>query len=505
LPQVVVVGAGSAGAVVAARLSEDPATDVLLLEAGPDYPTADEMPAEIRSAWRFSAEHDWGYHDFAPVAQAAAGPGFGSAAGEALPVPAGRVVGGSSAVNGTNALRPHPSDFDHWVGLGNDQWSWEAVLPYFRRAEDDPPGGAWHGEGGPVPIRRFAGEQLRPVMRAFVDVCTRAGHRLLDDLNAPGAVGVGSLPLNQLDGVRQSSAVAYLGPARGRANFELRADAAVDRVLVVDGRAVAVVLAGTAERIEADMVVLCAGAIGSPAILQRSGIGPAASLDAAGVRQIHRLDGVGRNLREHPMSYPTWAADPGVAGPDVPPLQVLLACGASGVPGGAQVDLNIVPLAVRPDEISVAVPLVRPYSVGSVAVASADPEAGPRICLNLYGHIDDLRRSVSGIRIARSLVAIPALGGHFGDELWPGADVATDGELARALRAAPAAGAHMSGTCSMGPCGAHWAVVDQGGAVHGIDGLHVVDASIMPMVPSAPPNMTVIMVAERCSELLSAR
>src|SRR4051794_24785106 len=299
MPSVIVVGWGWAGGVLAARLSEDPAISVLVLEAGPHYPTVEEMPDDIRLAWRFGGmDHDWGY-SAAGVVVETEGSGFGIERG-GVPVPRGKVVGGSSAVNGSNALRAYPSDFDRWVGLGNDLWSWDQVLPYFRRMENDPMGGEYHGSDGPMPIRRFTGENLRPVMHAFIDACVQAGHPRVEDLSTPGAIGAGSVPVNQVDGVRQSTAVAYLIPAMDRPNLELRAGASVDRVEFAGGRARAVVLT-SGERLEADLIVLAAGAVGSPIILQRSGVGPTEVLERHGIPVVHALPGVGRNLRDHPM------------------------------------------------------------------------------------------------------------------------------------------------------------------------------------------------------------
>jgi choline dehydrogenase len=317
-------------------------------------------------------------------------------------------------------------------------------------------------------------------------------------------VGVGPLPVNIVDGVRQSTAIAYLQPARERPNLEIRADVTVDRVELRDGRARAVILADR-ERLAADQVVVAAGAIGSPAILQRSGIGPADQLARLGVRPVCALEGVGRNLRDHPMIYPRWTADADVVGRLTPPKQVFLTCSASGAREQSQVDLNLVLLTFEPGELLVALGLVRPYSVGRLELRSADPYDAPRIHLRFFDHPEDLARMVTGVRLARSILASAPMTPYVREELWPGPDATSDGAVAEAVLATPTTYAHPVGTCAMGRAGTEWAVVGQRGEVHGVKGLRVVDASIMPTIPAVPTNLTTIMLAERCADALRNR
>ena len=248
--------------------------------------------------------------------------------------------------------------------------------------------------------------------------------------------------------------------------------------------------------------MLAAGAIGSPTILQRSGIGPAQQLERHGIKLVHELQGVGRNLRDHPMLYPTWTTDADAVGPLTPPLQAFLACSASGAHVQDQIDLNFVPFTLQPGAILVGMGLVRPYSIGHLELASPDPDAAPRIFLNLFDHPEDLQRMVTGVKIIRAIVGSAAMQRYVGDELWPGPDATSDAAIAAAILGTPTTYAHVVGTCAMGQAGADWAVVDQRGKVHGLEGLHVIDASIMPTIPAVPTNMTTIMIAERCADAL---
>ncbi|MFE6157300.1 GMC family oxidoreductase [Streptomyces sp. NPDC056486] len=502
--RIVICGGGSAGGVLAARLSEDPTNTVTLLEAGPDYRTPQETAPEVLDADRIGfTTHDWGYASTDDVAEADSVPTFGVVEQGVVPVLRGKVIGGSSSVNAANALRPTPEDFARWTGLGNDRWSWEQVLPYLKKLEDDPVGGDLHGTGGPVRITRFTeGDGLRPVGSAFLDACAQAGHPVRQDMNGVARRGAGPLPLNRKDGVRQSTAIAYLGPARDRDNLTVIGEQTVDRVeFTEDGTARAVVLADGA-RLEADLVVLAAGAIGSPAILMRSGIGPKRLLDELAVPVVRSLEGVGRNLRDHAMVYVTYAVDEEAVGELTPPLQTVLAFPSGGVDSGGEVDLHAVVLTPEPGVLLVPLVLYRPYSLGHMEIASRDPQAPPRIRLGLFDHPDDLRRMVSGIRETRRIMESGPLGKYVRAETWPGPDVTSDADLVRVVLQGKNTCCHAVGTCAMGGEGTPTAVVDQKGKVHGVDGLYVVDASIMPDIPAEPTNTTVMMMAERCADEL---
>ena len=502
----IIVGGGSAGAVLAARLSQDASRRVLLLEAGPDYPTVESTPADLRNSWAMSFRaHDWGL-----TAEAVPG--------RAIPYPRGRVTGGSSAVNAAIALRGVPADYDEWRALGNDQWSWATVVPYFRRLEDDPDGNAeLHGHGGPIAIRRWRPDELIPVQRAFLEVCRRLGFPEVTDHNDPIATGVGPFPQNRRDRLRLSTAITYLLPARDRANLTIRPHALVNRVLFDDNRAVGVDVGaeGHPELIRGRRITLAAGAIGSPAILLRSGIGPSAALASLGIDALVDLPGVGAGLADHPVTRVLLVPKPGRCDPESPLAQLVLRYTA---PGSAEfndmqqavfshVDLaaiggqQVVAAVGAPLAIGLPVALERPNARGHLELVSTNPLVQPRIQLNYAADPQDLRRLLAGVRLAWRIAHEPEIARFMQHvALLSKETVDSDDALAAYVRSTVTTQFHPCGTARMGPAGDRMAVLDQYCRVRTIRNLRVVDASVMPTIPRANINLTCIMIGEYVSD-----
>ena len=502
----IIVGGGSAGAVLAARLSEEPARRVLLLEAGPDYATLESTPADLQDGWRMSLRaHDWRL-----TAQAMPG--------RAIPYPRARVIGGSSAVNATIALRGVPADYDEWAALGNDEWSWAKVLPHFRRLEDDPEGAAGlHGRGGPIAIRRWRPDELIPVQRAFFEVCRRLGFPEAADHNHPEATGVGPFPQNRRGRLRLSTAIGYLLPARHRPNLTIRPHCLVNRVLFTSGRAVGVDIGdgGEPEQVRGRRITLAAGAIGSPAILLRSGIGPKAALASLGIEPVADLPGVGAGLTDHPVTRLLLVPKPGSCNPDTPLAQVVLRYTAPGSGefndmqqvmfshvdvagiGGEQAVATVgTPLA-----IGLPVALERPLTRGQLRLASTDPRVQPLIQLNFAAHPEDLRRLVEGVRLAWQIAHQPEIARHTHHvALLSEETMGSDDALAAYVRATVSTQFHPCGTARMGPADDPMAVLDQHCRLRNVPNLRVVDASVMPTIPRANINLTCIMIGEHVAD-----
>lgn len=489
---VVVVGGGSAGCVLAARLSEDPGRTVLLIEAGPDHPDPRTLPRDVLDSSMPTVEHDWGYsadHDL----------------DRGIAVPRARIMGGCSATNACFALRGPPEDYDEWAALGNPGWAWTDVLDDFRRLESDQDvADEWHGSTGPMPVSRPPRKELNALQSAFVEGAVASGHPYAADFNHPNAVGAGPTPRTTRNGVRMSTALTYLSEARRRPSLTIRPDTVVDRVELSGSRAVGVRLIDGSV-VEADRVVLAAGAYSSPMILGRSGIGPSSQLHALGIVPTVDLPGVGANLTDHPLLSVDLQTrrSPGPSRFQTHVVHHSRATDPSGPP-------DLMTFAAGPFEVDVEQSaggglfglvsgLLSPRSRGWVRLTSADPTAAPRIHLAHLTDPDDLERMVDAVvearRIARSAAVLALLAGP---ELAPGPSVAAEDRdgLATWARASVSTFHHPVGTCAMGSDPARGAVTDSDGWVHGTTGLAVADASIMPTIPRANTNLPTIMVAE---------
>jgi choline dehydrogenase len=526
----VIVGAGAAGCVLANRLTEDADVKVLILEAGgPDNNMYMHMPLGWRQIWR-GPMHNWNY-------MSEPEPYLGD---RQIMAPRGKTLGGSTSINGMLYIRGHRGDYDQWRQLGNTGWSYSDVLPYFKRAESNWRGETkYHGGNGPIGVSRIKVDGL--FFDDVIGAARAAGFPTTDDINAEEQEGFGGVDFTMKDGRRVSAARGYLKPAMSRPNLTVETDALVSRVLIESGRAIGVEYSrgGSVEVANADReVILSGGTYNSPQVLLLSGIGPPEEIRKHGLPVVHELPGVGRNLQEHPITFIQFATKEPVtylkelrwdkvtlaglqwmafkSGPMS--NQPLTALGfIKSRPELERPDLQIFCNPVRldaevwmpylkpslPHALEGCPSLLHPESRGTVTLRSADPRDKAKILFNFLSTEGDRAAMRAGIRAVRKLYSTGPLGALVREEIKPGPGVVSDEDLDAYLRTSLDLDHHPVGTCAMGT-GPN-AVVDPELKVHGLNGLRVVDASVMPLVPGGNTNAPTVMVAEKASDMIRGR
>lgn len=519
----IVIGAGSAGCVLAARLTENPQAKVLLLEAGgPDK--AQEIHVPVAFSKLFKTPLDWTFYTEPEP----------HLYNRRLYWPRGKMLGGSSSINAMIYIRGHRADYERWERAGNPGWGYQDVLPYFKKSEHQERGASdYHGIGGSLNVADL--RTVNPLSTAFIEANKQVGLPLTPDFNGAEQEGAGPYQVTQKDGKRHSAAVAFLKPVLKRPNLTVQTEALVHRIIIEKNRAVAVEYSykGQVVRAQAsEEILLSGGAVNSPQLLMLSGIGPAAHLRKQGISVVADLPGVGQNLHDHPITGAIFHCRKPISLNNAEKLSSLaqfLAKGSGPLTsnvaeagafvktkyhlGQPDLQFHFVPGIflehgfIRPTThgFTIGGALLQAQSRGSITLRSSNPAEHPRIAVNYLQAENDLKVLMEAVKLAREFANAPAFKEFTGGELFPGAELDSDAELESYVRANTETLYHPVGTCKMGPENDQQAVVDGQLRVHGLEGLRVVDASIMPQIVSGNTNAPVIMIAEKAAVFIKEK
>ena len=504
----IVVGGGTAGCIVATRLSEDPDRSVLLLEAGPEYPDFERLPDSLKYGWgmlnlearKAGGPFNWSFTGTATPQQPAP-----------MPVPRGKAMGGTSAINGQTFIRGAPEDFDTWAAMGNEGWSYIECLPFFRKLESDEDySGDFHGNDGPVPVRRHHRETWPPAQEAFYQASIAAGHPDNPDIHEPDSTGVSLRAENNIDGVRMSMALAYLDPNRHRLNLTIKAGVQALKVIFSGNRATGLEVESGDESfaVEGDEIILCAGAVGSPQLLMLSGVGPAEQLAEFGIPVVVDRPGVGQNMRDHPNVTVRFSVTEGTY--DDPngmrALRLRFTATGSDTPNDmilSPASMNTVIEEGEDPSHTINCGLYLAAGKGELRLTSAGPKAHPSMNYRYLENPWGRERLREAARKCVDLLEDPAYSEIIEERTAPlDSDLVSDQALDDWLLRNVSSSFHIAGTCKMGPDSDSEAVVDQHLKVRGVEGLRVVDASVMPDVVRANANVTTMMIAERAADFI---